>query len=202
MKVTREKAEENRERVLLAAGMLFRQKGIDGVSVADIMKAAGLTHGAFYGQFKSKDDLVVQSVARALSNSRQAWMARAEKSGDKPFAAVVKGYLTTKHRDCPANGCAFAAIGDELSRSSPAVRRAATTEFSFLIESLSSLIAGGSRTERRKRAFAAYSSMIGALLLSRVVDDPEMSAEILAAATHELTCAPESSGRDARPKKD
>lgn len=201
MKVTREKAEENREKVLLAAGMLFRQKGIDGVSVADIMKAAGLTHGAFYGQFKSKDDLIAQSVARALSNSRQAWMARAEKAGDKPFEAVVKGYLTTKHRDCPANGCAFAAIGDELTRSSPAVRRAATTEVGFLIESMSSLVPGSSRVEKRKRALSAYSSMIGALLLSRVVDDPEMSAEILAASAHELTCAVASCDGDAKPKR-
>ncbi len=199
MKVTREKAEENREKVLLAAGMLFRQRGIDGVSVADIMKAAGLTHGAFYGQFKSKDDLAAQSIARALSNKRQAWMAL-EDDG-KPFEAVVKGYLTAKHRDCPANGCAFAAIGDELARGSPVVRHAVTTEFRILIESLSGLAPGRSRAERRKRALAAYSSMIGALLLSRVVDDPEMSAEILAASEHFLTSGSETGACDAAPKK-
>ncbi len=181
MKVTREKAAENRERVLLAAGTLFRQRGIDGVSVANIMKAAGLTHGAFYGQFKSKDDLVAQSIARALSNSRQAWIAQIEKDKDEPFKAMAKAYLTTRHRDNSASGCALAAIGDELSRSSHAVRHAATTEVKVLIDALSGLTSGRSRQERRKRALAAYSSMIGALLLSRVVDDPAMSAEILAA---------------------
>ncbi len=181
MKVTREKAVENRERVLLAAGTLFRQKGIDGVSVADIMKAAGLTHGAFYGQFESKDDLVAQSIARTLSNKRQAWMAQVEKAKCQPFKTMAKSYLSARHRDDSANGCPLAAIGDELSRSSDAVRHAVTTEVKVLIDALSGCTVGRTRTERRKRALAAYSSMIGALLLSRVVDDSEMSAEILAA---------------------
>jgi TetR/AcrR family transcriptional regulator, transcriptional repressor for nem operon len=187
MKVSREKAEENREKVLLAAGVLFREWGIEGVTVAEIMKAAGLTHGAFYGQFKSKEDLVAQSIARAQSNRRQSWMTLIERDKDDPFRALAKTYLSVKHRDSAGNGCSFAALGGELSRSSRAVRQAATKELKNLIESLSTLAPGRSPSIKRKRALAAYSSMLGALLLARIVDEAELSEEILAATTSLLS---------------
>src|SRR5258708_11109280 len=98
MKVSREEAAENREKILASAAKLFRERGIDGVSLVDIMKAAGLTHGGFYGQFKSKEDLVAQAFARAISNKRQAWMQVVEQAEGNPFKALADTYLHEQHR--------------------------------------------------------------------------------------------------------
>jgi TetR/AcrR family transcriptional regulator, transcriptional repressor for nem operon len=182
MKVSWEQMAETRERILAAAGKLFPDHGIDGVSVADIMKAAGLTHGGFYRHFESKEDLVAQACARAISNKRQSWMQTVEQAKGSPFKALADTYLTPKHRDNVGNGCPFAAVGGELSRHSPAVRHAVTIELRHFIDSLSRIVPTRSVSTQRNEALGAYASMIGALVLARVVDDPEFSNEILEAA--------------------
>src|ERR1700680_3152653 len=105
VRVTRKQSAANREKVLDVAGTLFRERGFDGIGVADIMKKAGLTHGGFYGHFSSKDDLAKEACTSALRGSMDSWIGASEKAG---FEAAVRNYLTPKHRDDCAKGCLFA----------------------------------------------------------------------------------------------
>src|SRR5437868_764101 len=107
MRVTHEQAAAHREKILEVAGTLFRERGFDGIGVADIMKRAGLTHGGFYGHFASKDDLAAEMTARVLGS--EGWMARLARTANPSFDDVVRGYLTPQHRDNAGRGCLFAA---------------------------------------------------------------------------------------------
>src|ERR1700730_13030336 len=124
MRVSRAKAAEHRDRIVDAAGALFRAKGFGGIGVADIMKAADLTHGGFYGHFASKDDLVAQSSRRIMARAAANWTKLVEAAPDSPYAALLEHYLSPKHRDDPGKGCAFAALGNDAARSGKIVRRA------------------------------------------------------------------------------
>jgi TetR/AcrR family transcriptional repressor of nem operon len=181
MRVSRIQAAENRERILDAATRLFRERGIDGIGVDDLMKAAGLTHGGFYGHFKSKEDLVAQACARAVSRMRQNWTNVVDQSTGDPLEALAATYLTPKHRDAPGRGCPMAALGSEIARQSHTVRRAFTDELRPFIDYLSSIVQGSSGVRRRQKALATLASLVGALIVSRAVDDPTLSNEILAA---------------------
>jgi AcrR family transcriptional regulator len=109
VRVTREQAAANREKILEVAGTLFRERGYDGIGVADIMKRAGLTHGGFYGHFASKDDLAAEITARVLG--REGWLERLTGSANPSLADVVRRYLTRRHRDNAGHGCLLAAVG-------------------------------------------------------------------------------------------
>ena len=126
MKVTRRQAEKNRERVLDVAGRLFREKGFDGIGVDDLMKGAGLTHGGFYANFKSKEELAAKSCERTLAELVEGWNKVAGEANGDPLKAIVAGYLSISHRDDPGNGCVLAALGPDVARKSPAVRHAVT----------------------------------------------------------------------------
>src|ERR1700685_1515768 len=104
MKVSREQAALNRDRIIDAAGALFRAKGFGGIGVADIMKAADLTHGGFYGHFASKDDLVAQASKRAMARAAVNWTRLVEAAPDNPYAALLEHYLSPKHRNDPRKG--------------------------------------------------------------------------------------------------
>ena len=123
MRVSREKAAENRERIVEAAGALFRAKGFGGIGVADIMKAADLTHGGFYGHFASKDDLIGEASRRAMARAAVNWERVVADAPDDPYAALLKHYLSPRHRDDPGHGCAFAALSGDAARSGKSVRR-------------------------------------------------------------------------------
>jgi TetR/AcrR family transcriptional regulator, transcriptional repressor for nem operon len=181
MKVSRIQAAENHERILDIATTLFREHGINGVGVADLMEAAGLTHGGFYGHFESKEDLVAQACARAVARMRQNWANVIEQADGDPLEALAATYLTPKHRDGAGRGCPMAALGPEIARQSPAVRRAFTDELRPFLEYLSGIVEGSSSSVRRQKALAAYASLVGALVISRTVDDTALSNEILAA---------------------
>jgi len=181
MRVSREQAAQNRERVLDAAAKLFRERGFGGVGVAELMKAAGLTHGAFYGQFESKDDLMAQACARAFEGSLERWRKAAARSPDDPLSAVVASYVSTLHRDQPGDGCVVAALGAEAAREGPALRRVITDGTRSLLDALSGLVPGESKAERRQRAAATLASMVGALVLARALDDEALSKDILRA---------------------
>src|SRR5437868_15523461 len=105
MKVSREEAAQNRERILEVAAKLFREKGFDGIGVADLMKSAGLTHGGFYGHFSSKEDLMAQACARALTQSLSKWKRLADRAPDNALSEITRAYLSTRHRDEPWRGC-------------------------------------------------------------------------------------------------
>ena len=183
MRVSREQAAANRERIIEVAGRLFRERGLDGIGVANLMKAAGLTHGGFYGHFESKEDLEVQACARALAQSTETWQALAAKDPAAPLKGLLDEYLTARHRDGPGEGCIYAALAADVARqNSPALRRTFTAGLRPLIDMLVRIIPGRSRAARRQRALACLSAMVGALILARAVDDARLSDEILAAA--------------------
>jgi len=181
MKVTREQAAANRERVLDVAAKLFRERGFSGIGVSELMKGAGLTHGAFYGQFGSKDELMAEACKRAFDVSGAHWSKLAERAPDDPLAAIETAYLSTAHRDHPGDGCVVAALGAEAARESGPVRRAITEGVRGLVEQFVQLLPGRSAASRRQKALAAFAGLVGALVLSRAVDDPALSEEILQA---------------------
>ena len=191
MKVTREQAAANREKIVEVASTLFRKHGFDGIGVADIMKAAGLTHGGFYGHFESKDDLAAEACARALSRE---WWKEAIAAGG--LETIVRGYLSPQHRSNRARGCLIAAVGSDIVRQPRAVRRAVTIGFQSLIKGIRGFMPGRSPAARQKQALATMAGLVGALILSRAVDDPALSDEILEAATTTFGRLPKENDND------
>ena len=179
MKVSREQAAQNRERILDAAARLFRERGFEGIGVADTMKAAGLTHGGFYGHFSSKEDLIAQACARAFSRSHERWSRRAGSTPDDPLSSIIRSYLTPRHRDDPGTGCALAALGPDMARHGPGVRRAVTEGLRSAFNLLSGLVPSKSEAARRQKAISTYATLVGAMIMARAVDDPALSQEIL-----------------------
>src|SRR5262245_3466537 len=179
VRVTREQAAANRTRILNVAGTLFRERGFDGIGVADIMARAGLTHGGFYGHFPSKDDLSAETIARVLSE--QDWLQQLTGRENPTARDVVRGYLSSRHRDDPGHGCLFAALGSEVAREPRSVRHAFTEGLRARDEARRRLLPE-SADARGKKALATMAGLVGALTLSRAVDDPRLSDEILEAA--------------------
>ena len=182
MKVSRQQAAQNRERILDAAAQLFRERGFDGIGVADLMKEAGLTHGGFYGHFSSKDDLIAQASARELTRSLAYWSTVAERAAGDPLSAVADAYLTRSHRDNPGAGCVLAALGPDVSRQGPAVRNVVTDYVRSVCDRLAKLVPGKSKAARRQKAISTYATLVGAMVLARAVADQDLSLEILDAA--------------------
>jgi len=189
MRVSRKKAAESRERILDAASGLFRAKGFGGIGVADIMKAANLTHGGFYGHFESKDDLVAEASRRSMARAAANWTRVVAEAGDKPYVALLDHYLNPTHRDEPGKGCAFASLGTDAARGGTAVRKAFAEGLEPLIEILTNALPGFSKPARRRKAVAAMAALVGALTLARAVDDETLSDEILEAVRQELRAA-------------
>lgn len=180
MKVTREQADRNREKILEVAGRLFRERGYDGIGVADIMKRAGLTHGGFYGHFPSKEDLAAEITARGVG--REGWLERLTGKANPSLGDVVRGYLTRRHRDDAGQGCLFAALGSDAARQPRSVRRAFTEGLRRRVDALEPLMPRHSEAARRQEALALIAGLVGALTLARAVDDTQLSDEILEAA--------------------
>ena len=189
MRVSREQADKNREQIIETAGRLFREHGIGGIGVADLMKAAGLTHGGFYGHFSSKEDLADQACGRIMARSASKWTALGEAHGpDRAVAEIVRYYLSPAHRDAPGRGCAIAALASDAARQKGRVR----LTFEKGVQALVAIMAGylpGSAEARRRKALANLSTLVGALILARSVDDRTLSDDLLSAAAESLTPA-------------
>lgn len=180
MKVTREQAVENRERILSVAAKLFREKGFDGIGVADIMKAAGLTHGGFYGHFKSKDDLISQACHRAVDELLAAGKLRATLSDKDPITLFLENYLSIGHRDNAGSGCLMAALGSEAPRQSAQVRSAFTESAKRLWNTLTNLMSTKFSHDRaRQKAAVTLATLVGAQVIARAVDDQDISESVL-----------------------
>ena len=186
MRVSREKAAAHRERIIEAASALFRAKGFDGIGVADIMKAADLTHGGFYGHFSSKDDLVAQSNKRTMARAAENWSKITAADAKEPFRALLGHYLSPRHRDDPGHGCGFAALGNDVARSSKVVRKAFAEGLEPSLDILAAAIPGKSKAVRRRKALTAMAALVGALTLARAVEDTDLSDEMLDAVRREL----------------
>lgn len=170
MKVSREQMAENRRRILEAASSLFRDRGFDAVSVAEVMKAAGLTHGGFYGHFSSKDDLVAQTLAHVLATG-------SDESGD--FSHYMSTYLSPRHRDNPAAGCPTAGLAAAIRHQTPAARAAMTEGLRSQIARIATALPELPPADRRRAAIGSWAAMVGAVILARAIDDPALSDEIL-----------------------
>ncbi len=179
MRVTKQKAAENRARILQAAARLIRERGIAGVGVDALAGAAGLTHGSLYSQFGSKESLAAEALSLAL-------IANAEILEARGLAAYTEGYLSTKHRDEPGDGCALAALGCDMPRESKLIRRRFTEGFQRLTGLVSEKSRAGSRQSNDVEALATVATLVGAVILARAVDEPELSERILAASRASL----------------
>jgi TetR/AcrR family transcriptional repressor of nem operon len=170
MKVSREQMAENRRRILDAASRLFKDKGFDAVSVAEVMKAAGMTHGGFYGHFTSKDDLVAQTLAHALA---------ADRFGDGHFSDFVRAYLAPRHRDNPDDGCPTAGLAAAIRHQTPAAKAAMSDGLRSQIARIEQALPDRGSADSRRAAIGSWAAMVGAVILARAVDDPRLSDEVL-----------------------
>ncbi len=164
MRVTREQAAAHRERILDVAGTLFRERGFDGIGVADIMKQAGLTHGGFYGHFKSKDDLAAKITGRVLG--RPGWLERLTGTPKPSWAEVIREYLSPRHREDAGHGCLLAALGSDVVRQPRSVRRAFTDGLRLRVKVLQELLPGRSAARRHKANPRCGDVDIGTVALS------------------------------------
>lgn len=189
MRVSRAEAAKNRERIIEVASKLFRERGFEGIGVADLMKSCGLTHGGFYGHFSSKEDLIAQACAKAMKDSISNLEQRAGTSGENALVAIAAAYLSVQHRDDPGAGCVMAALGAEAARHGSQVRGSYTQGVRTAIELLMKHVPGSSEEEKRERALAIYASLVGAIVLARAVDDPDLSESVLKSVLKQIANA-------------
>lgn len=182
MKVSREQAQHNRQKVVEAAARLFRERGVDRIGVAELMKSVGLTHGGFYGQFGSKEELVAEACAWAFERSVAKWKRTAAAHPRDAMRVIADAYLSPAHRDHPGAGCAAAALAADMAREGVHARQAFTQGVADLVDVIATAPGQTPPEARRQEALAAFSTMVGALVLARAVDDPAFADEILAAA--------------------
>ena len=175
MKVTKSQAQANRAHIVETASALFRERGYDGVGVADLMAAAGFTHGGFYKHFGSKTDLMAESAACGFSQT-------AAMTEGSDLAAFVQQYLSRQHRDAPGQGCTMAALCADAARQPEPVREVFAAGLERLLAALSPDTAEGAARSREMRArnIDAIAHAVGALVLSRSCpDDSALADEIL-----------------------
>jgi TetR/AcrR family transcriptional regulator, transcriptional repressor for nem operon len=189
VRVSREQASKNRKRIVDAAGQLFCERGFDGIGVADLMKAAGLTHGGFYGHFDSKEDLAAEASAQAFLRSAEIWLSLIENSRGAPLTAIARNYLSETHRDHPGQGCPMAALGPDAARQGRPVRRAFTEGFEKHLEILAEISPGRSKAARRKAALGFLAQMVGAIVLARLVENEDLSKDIIDASQAAIAAA-------------
>jgi len=186
MRVSRIQAEENRQNVINVASRLFRERGFDGIGLKDLMEGAGLTQGAFYKQFESKEDLAAQASRRALVSASERWSTAIAENPDDPFGAVIAFYLSAGHREEKLDGCPVVALGSDAARQGTDVKAAFEAGIKEYLQILGRLIAETDRESASCKAMAVLSTMVGALTLSRAVNDPDLARAILDAAVKQV----------------
>lgn len=186
MRVSREQATENRGKILHTAAQLFREKGFDGIGIADLMKKVGLTHGGFYGHFASKEDLMAQTCEYAVDDILAQNRTSFGEGEGTYYQRFIANYLSCEHRDNPGSGCLMAALGADAARQSPMIKRAFTQSFNRLLASLMKILPVKNEAAKREQALATLASLVGAQVIARAVDDPELSQEVLRAVSKRL----------------
>ena len=181
MRYGKEHKEETHRKVVEAASRRFRKDGIEATGVVDLMADVGLTHGGFYAHFSSKETLVKEALGAASSKSRerlQREIDKAREEGRDPLESIVRSYLTALHRDRPDRGCCVAALGSEIARHPRKTREAFTEGLDRTLEIIASALPAAV-AQRKEKACAIFSTMIGSLQLSRAISDPAMSQAVI-----------------------
>ena len=177
---SRKEAAETRKAIVATAADHIRRTGIAETSLADIMAAAGLTHGGFYRHFRSKEQLVAEALSAAGTHTIETITRAMAKGG---FDAAVDAYLAKSHRDARTPICPFAAVGSDMARSTSEVKAAGANVLERLLGNLGD---GEARSATRADAIAAFSTMIGAMILARIASGTSLSDEVLESAKHHL----------------
>jgi TetR/AcrR family transcriptional repressor of nem operon len=180
MRYPNEHKEQTRQRVLKEAAAAIRAAGPDGVGVAEVMAKAGLTHGAFYAHFESKDALIAQAIAHMFAETRQKFVTRTE--DPDPAVALsnyIDMYLSSRHRDTPAGGCPLPSLSGELARLPGEARAQFTAGLKSLTVSLATRIEHLGHANAEQVAASVVAEMVGAMALARATDDPVHSDQIL-----------------------
>ncbi len=182
--------EASHERIVQAAARAIRRSGYDGTGVADIMKEAGLTHGAFYAHFQSREAMLAEAADRAGAESH-AYAAQVIASAPPAQAlqALMQTYLSQEHLAAIETGCPIAALGSEMPRQSPEVRRAATLRIKEMIDLVARQSPDWGQPGAHERALVAVATMVGTLMLARAVDDPALSDALCSATLKRLAPA-------------
>ncbi|MFL5860245.1 MAG: TetR family transcriptional regulator [Solirubrobacteraceae bacterium] len=177
MRYGKDQKQSTRRRILKAAGRRFKQDGIDGSGVAAVMSDAGLTNGAFYAHFDSKEDLVANVLADQLRTQRLRLDAQpADRAGLEMF---IRSYLSPQHRDESADGCPSAALLDEIARRPAATRHVFTDELMHEVDDIASRLDPTDIKAARTDALTVFGLMVGSLQLARAVTDRDLSDRLL-----------------------
>ena len=174
---SRAEKQKSHERIVGIASTRFRESGVDGAGVAKLMKDAGLTNGAFYAHFPSKEDLVATAVADQLREQRESLSAVAP--GRAGVEQYVREYLSVQHRDNPADGCPSAALLDEIGRCTDATRQAYTVGLLAVIDDVAARLAPHDPPSARAKTLSVFALMAGTLQLSRALADRQLADEVL-----------------------
>ena len=186
MRVSRVQAAENRQTVINVASRLFRERGFDGIGLKDLMEGAGLTQGAFYKQFASKEDLAVEASRRALESASGRWSDAAAQNPDDPLGAVIGFCLSGDHREEKMDGCPIVALGSDAARQGPDVKAEFEAGIKARLDVLDRFIAGSGDEASRGKAMGILATIVGAVTLSRVVNDPDLAQALLNAAAQQV----------------
>jgi len=171
---------ETHARIVKVAAKRFRELGLDGIGVADVMKEAGVTVGGFYKHFESRDELVVEALATAF-HDLDYWEEHTD-----TLAEALKNYLTEEHRDAPGTGCALGALLGDMTRASRSAKAVYTERLKRTFANSTGLVPLKGKSDKRSRSILTISAMLGAINLSRAVSDPDLSREILHRTRDEL----------------
>jgi AcrR family transcriptional regulator len=180
--------EATHERIVATAARAIRRTGYGGTGVAEIMKEAGLTHGGFYAHFDSREAMLAEAADRAGADG-MAVLARVADAApsERALEAMLRAYLSKQHVEGVETGCAIAALGSEMPRQAPKVRRAATRRIKEMIDLVARLSPDWGRPGAHERALVTVATALGALVLARAVDDPKLSVAVREAAVNHLT---------------
>ncbi|WP_411088653.1 TetR/AcrR family transcriptional regulator [Streptomyces sp. 061-3] len=178
-----EHKQATRQRIIETAGRRFKRDGIDGSGISILMKDAGLTNGAFYTHFTSKDDLVATAVADQLQ-AQNANIAAHAAPGRAGLEQIVRWYLSAQHRDSPDGGCPSAALLDEIGRSTDPTKKAYTDGVLIVTEGIAARLAPDDPLSVRTKTLGAYAMMAGTLQLSRALADQQLADELLEQGIH------------------
>lgn len=179
--------EASHERIVQAAARAIRRSGYDGTGVSDIMKEAGLTHGAFYAHFDSREAMLAEAADRAGAESNAfAASIVAAAPPEQALKALMQAYLSKEHLASIETGCPVSALGSEMPRQAPEVRRAATRRIKEMIDLVARQSPDWGQPAAHERALVTVAAMVGTLMLARAVDDPALSDSLCSAALKRL----------------